>query len=195
MTRRRTNKKKKLTKQAVATGDEPPEPITILTILAVTGTVVGAAGTAFGAVAANRQAQSQAAMANANAAAAKRDADYARNQAQYNEMLAKQRADRVRGAQRAGIAASGVDFTGSPLDLLEETTIQSEMDRQEILRSGEYKASGYDFQAAGQRYQANAYRSAGSTALTTGMLSAGGQLVGGVASAGYGYKKMKAGEY
>lgn len=182
MIRRRTNKKKRLTQKAVANGDEPPDPIT-LTVIAATGAVIGAAGTAFGAVAAKQQASQQAALANANAQATARDAMFARDQAAFNEARSREQASRVAGRQRAGIGASGVDFSGSPLDLLQETAIQSELDAQSIRRTGEFRAQGLDFQAEGDQYRANAYRAQGNTALTSGMISAGSQLASGLGGA------------
>ena len=195
MTRRRSQRKKRLTQRATASGDEPPDPIT-LTTLAVVGTVVGAAGTVMGGISANQNAKYQGMMAESNALAAQRDADWSRSTAKYNEDLARQNAARVRGSQRAAIGASGLGFSGSPLDLLEETAVQSEIEAQGIRAQGEYSAGSAEFGAAGSRLQAGAYRANGRTALTSSLVSAGAGLASGLGSAGYNYKTMKkAGTY
>lgn len=191
MTRRRTNKKQRLTQRAAAAGEEPPDPVT-LTVLAVTGTVLAATGTAIGAASAHQNAQYQASMAQSNALAAQREADYARQQAAYNENLQREQAAKVRGAQRAAIGASGLDFSGSPLDLLEETAFQSEIEAQQIRRQGEFSAASSEFDAAGSLLKSRAYRATGNTQLTAGLVSSGGQLASGLTSNYIGYKEMKA---
>lgn len=189
MTHRRRKRKQRKAAEAVASGEEPPDPVT-LTVLAVGGVLLGAAGTTFGAISASQQAKSSAALANANAAAAERDATWAKEQARYNEDLARVHARKVRGSQRAGIGASGLDFSGSPLDLLEETAVQSEIEALAIRRQGEFATGSSQFSAAGSRLQANAYSKQAGTALTTGLISAGSQLASGIGGAAYNYRQM-----
>ena len=198
MIRRRSRKKKQLTQRATASGDEPPDPIT-LTTLAITGTVIGAAGTVMGALSANQNARWQSAMSQSNALASERDAQWATAQAKYNEDLSRQNAARVKGSQRAAIGASGLDFSGSPMDLLEETAVQSEIDAQQIRSQGEFSAGSARFSAAGSRLQAQLYNQQGATALTGGFISAGASLTSGIGSAYNNYRTMqraqKAGSY
>lgn len=123
--------------------------------------------------------------------AAERDAQWARQQAAYNENIIRQRNERLRGQQTAAIGASGFSFEGTPMDLLEETAINSEMEALTERRQGEFSAQSSLFQAAGHRYQANATEAAGRTQLTSGLISATGQLIGGVGGAIGQHQQMK----
>lgn len=192
MVRRRSNKKRRLQQKAIANADEPPDPITIL---AITGVALGAAGTTFGAIGAKQSANASAALQQSNAYAAERDAAFARDKAKYDETLSRQRAERIRGQQRAAIGASGLDFAGSPLDLLEETAVQSEIEALNIRAMGELSAGGSEFAAGASRLQANAYRRQGTSQLTSGLMSTGGQLAGGLATTKANYDIRKTGTY
>jgi hypothetical protein len=179
--RRRINRKRKLKRLfRVKNDDDVPD---IVTILLATGAIVGAAGTTFGAVAAHQNAQYQADLASRNASIADNDAAIARQQATYNEQMTRRKNLMLMGQQEAAIGASGVAFSGTPLDLLEETVKFGEMEALIERFGGEYKAQSLSIGAESNRMQSQALKTSGRTALTSGAITAVGQ--GLTASTGY----------
>ena len=114
------------------------DPISIISI-------IGVAVSAVGSVVSGIQ-QSQA--ASYNAAVANQNAMIARNNAEY-QAKQQERAARIRiGAAEANYGASGITTEGSPLDVLEESARNAELDAQVIKYQGQIRAAGYMDQAA-----------------------------------------------
>lgn len=141
----------------------------VLPAIAIASAVIAAAGTA---AAAKAQSDAQ----RYNAEVGKNNANYAEQAAAENARRQQVAATQQIGQLRANIGASGLQTEGSPLDLLEQSARNSELDRLTILHQG--------------AVQANALRngatldSLGSTnSLIAGGLSASGQLLGGAANA------------
>lgn len=129
-----------------------------------------AASTALAAVSAISQAQQAKATGEYNAAIGARNAGIAREQAARDAEAQHRGAVRAIGAARAAYGASGVTLEGSPLDVLESSAAEAELDRQNILYKGELRAMGYGETAAldlsrGKAAARSGYAQAGSAIL------------------------------
>lgn len=138
------------------------------------GDVMMVAGTAMSALGAMSSAQAQSNAAKYNAQLAERNAQISRQQAAAQEERQRRQAYLQRGAARAAYGAAGVDLEGSPLDILEQSALQAELDAQTIRWKGEVGAGGYEGEAGLNRARA-------SSAMTSGYMGAGSAiLMGGV---------------
>ena len=124
------------------------------------------------AVAAVSQAQSARSAAKHNAAIAERNALLSRRQAAMNEAAQRKDAYRAMGRIRAGYSAAGVTLEGTPLDVLEDSAAEAELDALNIRYKGELSAIGYQGEAGLQRMRAK-------SALSTGVFNAGTALLAG----------------
>lgn len=129
------------------------------------------AGTAISAIGAIRAGQAQAAAANYNAQVAERNAFISRDQAAADEQRQRIQARRKLGAMRAAYGASGISLEGSPLDVLEDSAAEAELDALTIRYKGEIGAMGYEAEAGAQRARAQnakteSYYNAGAALLT-----------------------------
>jgi hypothetical protein len=180
------------------------EPVTMTAIVAgaatyagATATVVGlstaatlslAATAASGVMAAGgaiRQGQAQKAQAKYQAAVERNNAMISGWQAQdaigrgrIEEQRQRLQTARIRGAQRAGMASSGVEIdSGSPLDVLQDTAMLGELDALTIRSNAEREAYGYRAQQGNLMAQSGLTRMAGRNAQTAGYISAGSSLL------------------
>lgn len=130
--------------------------------------IVGAVISAMGAL---RQADSAKKMAKYNAALGERQAGITRDQT--NADLARQRraARKMLGTMRAQYGAAGVNVEGSPLDVLEESAANAELDHLTLKYRGDLKAQGYEMGAELDRYK-------GDEAQRAGYMKAAGTLIG-----------------
>lgn len=129
------------------------------------------AGTAISAIGAIRAGQAQAAAANYNAQVAERNAFISRDQAAADEQRQRIQARRKLGAMRAAYGASGISLEGSPLDVLEDSAAEAELDALTIRYKGGVGAMGYEAEAGAQRARAKnatteSYYNAGAALLT-----------------------------
>lgn len=125
---------------------------------------VTAASTAMSAIGAIQAGQAQKKMANYNARIAE---DTARYQAERQQ----DKVSRLMGAARVAVNKSGIAMSGSPLDVLADSAMQSELDHQAILRQGAA-------QAAMDRYQGSQAARAGYFGAATALLSGAGKIAG-----------------
>lgn len=111
--------------------------------------------------AAESQAESEAAWNEYNAQLAEREAREAQEVAAYEEKKLRKGGERLKARQRVLYAKAGVTPEGSPLEVMEQTASELEMDALMIRRGGQL---GY------QRYtaQAGLERMAGKSALLRG---------------------------
>lgn len=128
-------------------------------------------GTAFTTAGALYQGQQARAAGDYNAAVARNNAIASRQQAEANAAAQQRKARMQMGAMAAAYGASGVTLEGSPMDVLEQSAAMAELDRQNILYSGELKAGGYEATAGlelmrGRAAQTGSYFTAGSALLT-----------------------------
>lgn len=147
-----------------------------LPIIIAAGTILGAVG----------QVMSMSAQANAAEYDAKlkdRNAKIILNQTSA-EMDDQQRENRRRlSAIRAQYGASGLDFSGSALDVFEDSAMEAELDVQRVDYQGKLRALGENDKAQLARMEASATRTAMPFAVASTLLSGAGQ-----------YAKLKAGE-
>lgn len=146
--------------------------------MATVAIIAVAAAAAISAYSAVQQGQAAKKAADFNAAVAERNAklsqDAAAAQADTQDRQARQRL----GAIRAAYGGSGVSSEGSPLDVLENSASLAELDKQNILYSGNLRAMGFTDTAALDRFS-------GSNAQSASYLSAASTLIGGAGKAIY----------
>jgi hypothetical protein len=128
--------------------------------------------TAFSVVGAISQGRQEKNAAEYNAAVARNNAIAARQQAAANAEAQGREARRRIGSARAGYGASGVALEGSPLDIIEQSALEAELDRQNILYAGDLKASGFESTATLEE-------SRGKSAMTGSIFKAGSSLLTG----------------
>lgn len=152
-------------------------------------------GTALGAVSSIGSAQSQAsqlqAQANAqnyNAALYNQQAQQTMAQANEQANVQQRRAKAAMASQRASTAQSGLGFEGTGGDLINQSAISAELDRQNILYNGILNAQGLQSQAEQSTYAAQVAQSNITPTVAGGYLSAGGNILSGVA---YGMDKYR----
>ena len=135
------------------------------------GVVITGAAATVGAVGSMKQAKAQSNAAKFNAAQAAQDAVAAQQQAQQAAQLQQIQAQKAFGATRAAYGAAGVTMDGTPLDVLAESAVTAERDKQTILYQGKLRAAGYQSESALQT-------AAASNAMTQVYFSAAGQRGG-----------------
>lgn len=141
--------------------------------MAVALAIVGGVVSAIGAI---QAANAQAAAANYNAKVQERNrlAILAQGDAEASSKIRENR--RINSRIRSQYGAAGIDLAGSPLDVIEDTAIEEELDVSRIRYAAEVEA-------VGKRDQANLYRMEAKAAKTAGMFSAVGNILGGFKSA------------
>jgi hypothetical protein len=152
-----------------------------LPYIAVAMTAIGTGVSAYGQI---QQGKSQAAQAEYNAKLAKRNAKSARESAEYEARQKRRGTARLIGRQRALYAKAGVTMEGSPLDVLQETAAQGEMDALMIERGYAQQEAAYKSQSELAKMRARNYRQQGYFGAGSTLLTGGGQIMG-----GYGGKK------
>lgn len=143
-----------------------------------------------GAMGAIQAANAQAAASEYNAKIADRDAQIAdqnRRQAldTAETAVGDQRRDnrRVLATMRAAYGASGLELAGSPLDVLEDTALEQELDVQRISYEGKMRAREGAVQMLGLKENATISRMEAKNAKKVGVIGAAGSLVSGAGRA------------
>lgn len=90
---------------------------------------------------------------------------------------------RVMAAMRAAYGTSGLEMAGSPLDVLEDTALEQELDVSRVQYEGRVRAREGALQMLGFREDATLSRMEGKAAKTAGYIGAAGALVGGAGNA------------
>lgn len=134
---------------------------------------------AVGVVSSLSQAQQQKSAAKYNEKLAENQAVGARQEAAAAADRQQRQSAKTIGTMQASYAASGVSTEGSPLEVLEESARNAELDRLTILWNGEGRAQGY-------QNTAELERSRGKNAMASGYLSAAGSAMKGFAMSGGG---------
>lgn len=114
--------------------------------------------------------------ADYNAAVAEQGARAAQDKASYDEDIHRERVRKLISTQRALYGKSGVEISGSPLLVLEDTAGQGELDALAIRYGG-------NVNAAQQKSSATLSRMQGSAARTSSYIQAGTSLLTGAGSA------------
>jgi hypothetical protein len=135
------------------------------------------ASTAVSAVGAIQQGKAAQASAKFNADMMSRNAQIARQQAAAEEEKHRRLTYMRQGAARAAYGASGVSIEGSPLDILEQSAAQEELDALNIRYRGEIGAQSSEGQAALSSMS-------GDAAMQAGYIGAGSSILLGASKAG-----------
>lgn len=120
------------------------------------------------------------AQANASvyeAQVAQRNAKIARNQAETDQEDQRRENRRQLGAMRAAYGASGLELSGSPLDVLADTAIEQELDVARIGYRGELRAIGEKDKADLALAAASNAKKAGSIGAITSVVKTGASLL------------------
>jgi hypothetical protein len=142
---------------------------------------IGAGTTAYTQV---QQGHNQAANAKYNAKLASRNAKIAQESAEYEARQKRRETARLIGRQRALYGKAGVTMEGSPLEVIQETAAQGEMDALMIERRYTQQATAYKSQAELARTRTEIAKRRGYWGAGSTLLTSGGQM-----ASGYGGKK------
>lgn len=154
-----------------------------ITILALFGALAGVAGNVVKGVGEGDEAEMQRQLALRNQALAYRSAADARARGEQDVGDLQLRAGKVLGEQRNAIGASGLEASGSALNLLADTRLMSSVDVARARNNASREAWGYEVQADnyGLDAQMAQRRKAGAVASTIlgglGAAAAGGSNV------------------
>jgi DNA repair ATPase RecN len=108
-----------------------------------------------------------------NAANARQNASDAIEQARLNEVQQRKDSYKVISSARADYGASGATLEGSPMDVLEQSSRNAELDALTIRYGGQVRANAYERDAKISEMEGNAARS-------TSRLAAAGTFLSGV---------------
>lgn len=152
------------------------DPVT----LAVAGTAVAAAGSIVSGVNQSRQYSYQAKIAQQNAALDRKAAEDARARGAIEEARQYRKNAQLLGAQRAALAANGleVDF-GSAADLQTDTKTIGWEDAQTIRENAIRESKGYEISASNNVGKAASAKAAGSAAMIGSIFDAGSTILSG----------------
>jgi len=163
-----------------------------LPALALIGTGVSAAGVGYAALAANAQARGAAAQDAVNAGEARNAAQDAIERGNVEQMRHSRDVSAQMAAQRAAMAANGLDIGfGSAADLVGDTAMYGQEDAAQIAKGTAGEVRGFEGQAAGFMADAASQRAAGRSALIGGALNMGSTIIGGAQQ--YGRLRASAG--
>lgn len=122
--------------------------------------------------AAHEAAMYQAQVERNNAIMERNRAAQERQAGEVEAMQKRREVAKIIGMQRAGIGASGVEMSGSPLDVLEDTALQGAYDVALIRHNAELRARDRDFAAQNFEAQAELTTMSGRNARRQGFISA-----------------------
>ncbi|WP_434516439.1 hypothetical protein AB6Q56_07455 [Dechloromonas sp. ARDL1] len=160
------------------------------------GAFTSAIGSYFSAGAQKATLQGQAAIADTNARIAELGAQSALSQGQQQVAQLTMRAGQLKSAQRANLAANGIDLgEGSAAEIQASTDIMKEIDKNTVEANAVRSAWGYRTQAVNYENEALMKR-AGAGAISPFMSAAGSLLgsAGTVASSWYAWRKATEGK-
>lgn len=150
------------------------------TALIIASTVVASAGAGYSALMANAQAKGQANQAKANQAEANRSAADAIERGNIDQKQHYRRVSQQMGAQRAAMAANGIDIGfGSALDLVGDTAMYGEEDANALARNSRNDVRAFQIQGANFANEAKSAKLAAKGALVKGAFDVGSTILGG----------------
>lgn len=149
--------------------------------LALVASAVAAAGSAVSTFTAVQQQRYQAAIADRNAKMENEAARDALNRGEIEARRYQQEASQRMGAQRAALAANGIDTSyGNAAFVQADMARATQEDVATIRENSVRQARGFDLAAANSRAQANASRSAATGTAIAGVFDFGSTVLGGV---------------
>lgn len=145
--------------------------LSTLQVVSLAATAIGGVASAYGQY---EQGKSQQAVLDNNAKRADYEAQDSIKRGQENVSRQLLKSGQIRGAQRAGLAASGVDInSGSPLAILMDTQALGEQDAQTLSKNAAREAEGKSFEASNLRYQGKVARRNGTSGAVSSLLTTG----------------------
>lgn len=153
---------------------------TVLTVMAVAGMAMQAYGQ-------YQEGQDAKKASEYNASISRQEAELARQSGALDAERQRKQTGKIVGTQKTQYGASGVELTGSPLDVMIETAAEGELDARiieynaNVLAAKGMSQAAYDEKLAGI-YERSGMMKAGSTLLTQGSKISSDYI-------GYGYKK------
>lgn len=145
--------------------------------LAIIGAIASVASGVIGAVGAAQSASANAQAADYDAAVKERNRKTVINQAEAEIGDKRREQRRQLAAVRAAYGASGLTMEGSPLDVLEDSAMEQELDVERTRYGAELKSQGLSEDATLSRMKASSFRKAAP-------ISAAASIIGGISSAG-----------
>ncbi len=147
------------------------------------GGIVGAVGALNSGSANSDSAMYQAAVARNNSTVAEQNAQYALEAGKRQESAQRQKTAQMIGAQRANMAANGIDIgSGSALNLQADSRLVGEMDALTIRNNAERQAYNYRVQAGDFTANSGLLTQQASNARRAGNTNAFTSIVGGASS-------------
>lgn len=155
--------------------------------LAAIGAIASVAAGVVGAMGAMQAAEANAQAAEYNAKVQERNAIIA----EQNRVMAVRQADidaedhrretrRVLASIRTAYGASGIELAGSPLDVLEDTALERELDTSRIAYEGKVRSREGAIQILGLKEEASLSKMRAENERTAGRYAAFGSILGGV---------------
>lgn len=160
--------------------------------LAIAATALSAVGTGVSALSTASQQTYQARVADRNARMEEDSRRDAIDRSKIEARRQQQQSAQVQGAQRAALAANGIDIDfGSAAALRADTVSANAEDALMLARNGEREARGFEINAANFTADARASRSARTGTLVKGGFDFGSTILGGAKQ----YRSLKAARY
>ena len=159
-------------------------------VLALVAAGVAAAGAGYSALQANAQARGQAAQAKVNQAEANRSAADALERGNVEQQQHYRKVSAQMGAQRAAMAANGLDISfGSAAYLVGDTAMYGQEDASALAENTVREARGFEINAANYGAERKSAKLAATGALVKGAFDMGSTILSGASQ----YGKLKAG--
>lgn len=159
-------------------------------VLLIAGAAVSAAGTVYGGMAAQAQGRYADQIAQRNAAMDRAASQDALQRGRIEEARQYRKNAQLQGAQRAAMAANGIETDyGSAMDLQTDTKKIGWQDANTIRENAVRESKGFEINAWNHLAEGQAARSQGNAALVGSLFNAGGTILSAASQA----KKMKAG--
>lgn len=157
--------------------------------------VVASAGSAFATIqqgrAASAEAKFQAKVADQNAQIASQNAAMELEAGEREATRLRQIRNRTIGAQAAAAGRSGLTLSGSVIDVMSDTALESERDVANTLYASRTGALNQNMAARDFANQSKLSRAAGKNARTASYIQGGSTLIGGAANAGLTYASIR----
>ncbi len=138
---------------------------------------------------ASAQAKAEAAWHARNAKVAEQEAEAERRASEFEVDQQKRRADKLLARQRAMRGKSGVELTGSPLLVMEDTAAQLALESANLREIGHRRVSAYKEQSYLDFTKSRMARKSAKGYRRAGTLSALGETLGGGAQGAYMYSQ------
>jgi hypothetical protein len=149
--------------------------------LTVIGGLVSAVGTVMQAQAASAAAEQNAKIADYNAQVAERNRATALAQADSESRDLARQHRRQLAQIRVAYGTSGLTMEGTPLDVIEDTALEQELDQEKTRYKGQLRAIGYQDEENNYKMKAELHRMEAKSAKTAGFIGAVGGFFNSVA--------------